>query len=131
MGSDAEPVLQKAIRATALKNAPGTAPSDAFISFRAISDSLFLEVASDSSLVFDSSFSSPRQVISLVRAKEIAQALLAEAIFKSNSVQQEEANHVVVEPRASPVANVQSAGVPEPSQIDSTLLAQWKVCQQK
>jgi hypothetical protein len=66
-----------------------------------------------------------------VRAKEIAQALLAEAIFKSNSVQQEEANHVVVEPRASPVASVQSAGVPEPSQIDSTLLAQWKVCQQK
>jgi hypothetical protein len=131
MGSNAEPVLQKAICATALKNTPGTAPSDAFVSFRVVSDSLFLEVASDSSLVFDSSFSFRRQVISLVRAKEIAQALLAEAIFKSNSVQQEEANPVVVEPRASSIASVQSAGVLEPSQIDSTLLAQWKVCQQK
>jgi hypothetical protein len=30
LGSDAEPVLQKAIRATAMKNAPGTTPSEAF-----------------------------------------------------------------------------------------------------
>jgi hypothetical protein len=72
MGSDAEPVLQKAIRATALKNAPGMTPSEAFVSFPAFSDAHFLGVASDSSLVFDSSFGSPKQVISLVHAKEVA-----------------------------------------------------------
>jgi hypothetical protein len=52
--SDAEHVLQKEIRATALKNSPGAAPSDAFVSFLAFLDSHFLEVASDSALVFDS-----------------------------------------------------------------------------
>jgi hypothetical protein len=89
LGSDAKPVLQKAIRATTMKNAPGTTPSEAFVSFPAFSDAHFLEVSSDSSLVFDSSFGSPRQVLSLVRAKEIAQALLVEAIVKAGAPQQE------------------------------------------
>jgi hypothetical protein len=62
MGLDAELVLQKAIRATALKNAPGTTPSDAFVSFPSFSYAHFLEVASDSSLIFESSFGSPKQV---------------------------------------------------------------------
>jgi hypothetical protein len=88
MGSDAKPVLQKAIRATALKNAPGMTPSEAFVSFLAFSDAHFLGVGSDSSLVFDSSFGSPKQVISLVRAKEISHALLAEAIVKASAAQQ-------------------------------------------
>jgi hypothetical protein len=88
MGADAEPVLHKAIRATTLKNAPGMIRSEAFVSFPAFSDEHFLGVASDSSLVFDSSFGSPQQVISLVRAKEVAQALLAEAIVKASAAQQ-------------------------------------------
>jgi hypothetical protein len=90
LGSDAEPVLQKAIRATAMKNAPGMTPSEAFVSFPAFSYAHLLGVASDSSLVFDSSFGSPRQVLSLVRAKEIAQALLAEALVKASAPPNEE-----------------------------------------
>jgi hypothetical protein len=128
LGSDAEPVLQKAICATAMKNAPGTTPSEAFVSFPAFFDVHFLEVASDSSLVFDYAFGSPRQVLSLVRAKEIAQALLAEAIVKAGVPQQ-----VVGDPEeeASPVslATVQPAGVSEQSLPDTTPLAQWAVCQ--
>jgi hypothetical protein len=130
MGSDAEPVLQKAIYATAMKNAPGTTPSNAFISFPAFLDAHFLEVASDSSLVFNSSFGSLKQVLSLVRAKDIAQALLAEAIVKSSSAQQEEATPGVEVPKAMPIVIVQCASVSEPNQSDSRPLAQWEVCQQ-
>jgi hypothetical protein len=35
--------------------------------------------------VFDSSFGSPKQTLSLIRAKEVAQALLAEAICKARA----------------------------------------------
>jgi hypothetical protein len=128
-GSDAEPVLQKAIRATAMKNASGMTPSEAFVSFPAFSDAHFLEVASDSSLVFDSAFGSPRQVISLVRAKEIAQALLAEAIAKANVPQQVAA--VPVETPVTPSVPVQPADTTEHNIPDSIPLAQWAVCQQK
>jgi hypothetical protein len=128
-GSDAEPVLQKAIRATAMKNASGMTPSEAFVSFPAFSDAHFLEVASDSSLVFDSAFGSPWQVLSLVRAKEIAQALLAEAIAKANVPHQVPV--VPVETPGSPSVPVQSADSPEHNFHDSIPLAQWAVCQQK
>jgi hypothetical protein len=83
MGSDAEPVLQKAMHVVTLKNASGMSPSKEFVTFPALSDDHFLGVASDSSLVFDSAFGSPKQILSLVHAKEVSQALLAEAIRKS------------------------------------------------
>jgi hypothetical protein len=122
LGSDAEPVLQKAIRATAVKNASGMTPSEAFVSFPAFSDAHFLEVVSDSSLVFDSAFGSPRQVISLVRAKEIAQALLAEAIVKTSVPQQVAADPVEV-PVPVPSVSVQPTDASEHNLPDSTLLA--------
>jgi hypothetical protein len=131
MGSDAEPVLQKAIRATALKNAPGMTPSEAFVSFPAFSDEHFLGVASDSSLVFYSSFGSPKQVISLVRAKKVAQALLAEAIVKASAAQQAQTAPDVPSSSAVPSSTVQCDGEPIPSLSDSVPLAQWEVCQQK
>jgi hypothetical protein len=114
-----------------MKNAPGTTPSDAFVSFPSFSDAHFLGVASDSSLVFDSSFGSPKQVISLVHAKEIAQALLAEAIVKASAAQQVQVALEMPSPPAKTMATVQSDGVPEPSLNDSVPLAQWEVCQQK
>jgi hypothetical protein len=131
MGTDAEPVLQKAIRATALKNAPGMTPSEAFVSFPAFSDEHFLGVASDSSLVFDSSFGSPRQVISLVRAKEVAQALLAEAIVKASVAQQAQSAPDVSSAPAIPSATVQHDSELMPTLSDSVPQAQWEVCQQK
>jgi hypothetical protein len=113
-----------------MKNAPGMTPFDAFVSFPAFSDAHFLEVASDSSLVFDSTFGSLKQVLSLVHAKDIAQALLAEAIVKSSSAQQEEATLGVEVPIATPAVIMQCASVLEPTQSDSRPLAQWEVCQQ-
>jgi hypothetical protein len=46
-------------------------------------DDHFLGVASDSSLVFYSKFGFSKQIMLLVHAKEVARALLAEAICKS------------------------------------------------
>jgi hypothetical protein len=97
-------------------------PSKAFVSFPAFSDAHFLEVASDSSLVFDSAFGSPRQVISLVRAKEIAQALLAEAIVKTSVPQQVAADPVEV-PVLVPSVSVQPTDASEHNLPDSTPLA--------
>jgi hypothetical protein len=85
------------MRAVAMKNATGTPPSKEFVTFPVLSDDHFLGVAADSSLVFDPAFGSPRQILSLVRAKEIAQALLAEAICKAKLSSAE-----VVSPSPSP-----------------------------
>jgi hypothetical protein len=97
-------------------------PSEAFVSFPAFSDAHFLEVASDSSLVFDSTFGSPRQVISLVRAKETAQALLAEAIVKASAPQQVAADPVEASVPV-PSVSVQPSDASEHNLPDSTPLA--------
>lgn len=54
------------------------------------SDSHFLEVASDSGIVFDSSAGNPTTVLSIIRANEVAQASLAKAreIAMSSSLSQ-------------------------------------------
>jgi hypothetical protein len=83
-GSDAETILQKAVCSVANRNAPGMHPSQATLSLPSLSDSHFLGVAAGSLIVLDSSFGSSRNMISLIRAKEVAQALLAEAIAKTN-----------------------------------------------
>jgi hypothetical protein len=104
------------MRDVALKNASGMSPSKGFVTFSLLSDAHFLGVASDSSLVFDSSFGSLKQILLLVRAKEIAQALLPEAIRKSKIPSREvvEAHKV-----SEQVANaVQCASAPEPPTSD-------------
>jgi hypothetical protein len=104
------------MHAVALKNALGMSPSKDFVTFSLLSDAHFLGVAFDSSLVFDSLFGSPKQILSLVRAKEIAQALLAESIRKSKVPSREvvEAHKV-----SEQVANdVQCASTPEPPTSD-------------
>jgi hypothetical protein len=86
-GDDAEPALQKAMRAVAAENNPGMSPCKAFVAFSEFDDAHFLGVATDSAVVFDSSFGSPREIVSLIRLKEIAQACLAEAIVKAKAKQ--------------------------------------------
>ena len=88
-GQDAEPILQKAVCRTAEKK--GThSPNSAFAMFPKLSDEHFLAVASSCNLVLDPSVSSPSQLLSLVRAKELAQAALAEAAANvtANATQQ-------------------------------------------
>jgi L-rhamnose isomerase len=62
-------------------------PCKAFVAFPEFDDAHFLGVAADSAVVFDSSFGSPREILSLIRAKEIAQVCLAEAIVKTKAEQ--------------------------------------------
>jgi hypothetical protein len=74
-------------------------------------DDHFLGVASYSSLVFYSAFGSPKQMLSLVRAKEIAQALLAEAIYKAKLSSREVAS---LQSNSAPgLSDVQRTSVPD------------------
>lgn len=71
-------MLQKAVRVTAEKNDLGKSvpPSSDFLVLDAMPDDLLLQVASDVGLALDSHYGSPSELLSLIRAKELAQAKL-------------------------------------------------------
>jgi hypothetical protein len=82
-GSEGQLILQKAIKCTAAKagmSPPSTPPNAQFIAFSSTPDLVFLGIVEDCGIMLRDSGSSPADLISLVRAKEIAQAKLAEAI---------------------------------------------------
>ena len=83
----AETVLEKAIKKVAKRNAPGMSQPnlDGFLAFPAVSDEHFIGVAADSAIVFDSSLGTPLEILGLVRAKELAQATIAEAISRAEA----------------------------------------------
>jgi hypothetical protein len=73
-------MLQKAVRVQASKDSPGMpAPSADFVLLSSIPDDHLLEVAADSGLALCSGVGIAGDLISLVKAKEIAQASLAQA----------------------------------------------------
>jgi hypothetical protein len=72
------PVLERAMRATAAKD-PGNKPLSSFAVLQDTSSDLLLSVAKDSCVVFPSAAGSSLEVLSLIRAKELAQAELAQA----------------------------------------------------
>jgi hypothetical protein len=81
-GSKSESILQKVVRVTVEKNAPGmpTFPSHVSYEFVLLSsryDAHLLAVAADVGLAINPSVGSPEELLSLVRAKEVAQTLLA------------------------------------------------------
>jgi hypothetical protein len=89
-GSKSESILQKAVRVTAEKNAPGMSSlpslvSSDFVLLSARSDAHLIAVAADVGLAINPSVGSPEELLSLVRAKEVAQALLAAAVEKKRS----------------------------------------------
>jgi hypothetical protein len=86
-GDDVEPALQRAMREVAAKNNPGMSPCKAFVAFPEFDDAHFLGVVADTAVVFVSSFGSPREILSLIHAKEIPQACLTEAIVKAKAEQ--------------------------------------------
>jgi hypothetical protein len=100
------------MRAVAAKNNPGMSPSKAFVAFPEFDDAHFLGVAADSAVVFDSSFGSPREILSLIRAKEIAQACLAEAIVNAKAEQAR-----VLEARQQELASVAGSSGSSKEQI--------------
>jgi hypothetical protein len=75
-------VLERAMRVAADKD-PGTSqPISSFAVFQDSPSDLLLSVAKDSCVVFPSAAGSPLEVLSLIRAKELAQAELALARSK-------------------------------------------------
>jgi hypothetical protein len=89
-GSKSESILQKAVRVMAKKNAPGMSclpslVSSDFVLLSSRSDAHLIAVAVDVGLAINPSVGSPEELLSLVRAKEVAQALLAAAVEKKRS----------------------------------------------
>jgi hypothetical protein len=77
---DSESMLAKAVRLQQAKDNPGTSlPSSDFVLLASLPDDHLLDVASDSGLALVSGVGSSAELLSLVRAKEIAQAALAQA----------------------------------------------------
>jgi hypothetical protein len=79
-GKEAENMVQKAVRVQASKDSPGmSAPSADFVLLSSLPDERLLAVAADSGIALLSGVGSAGDLISLVRAKELAQASLAQA----------------------------------------------------
>jgi hypothetical protein len=86
-GTKSESILQKAVRVTAEKNAPGMSsfPSlvtSEFVLLSSRSDAHLLAMVADVGMTINPSMGSPDELLSLVHAKEVAQALLATAVSK-------------------------------------------------
>jgi hypothetical protein len=79
-GQDKETVLEKAMRFQETKDSPGTSlPNPAFVLLSSIPNDHLLELALDAGLALLPGVGSSSELLSLVRAKEIAQAALAQA----------------------------------------------------
>jgi hypothetical protein len=85
-GSENVPILQKAIKRAAAKagaNSPSPSPlKSKFEAFSSTLDLFFLGLAKDCGLSLGDSSTSPSTVLSVIRAREFAQAKLAEAAEK-------------------------------------------------
>jgi hypothetical protein len=84
-GSEAEPILQKAIKRAAAKSGMSSPPISQFLAFSSTPNMHFMGVVGDCGLSLGDGFSSPSPsaLLSVIRAKEVAQAKLAEAIEAS------------------------------------------------
>jgi hypothetical protein len=81
-GSEAEPILQKAIKRAAAKSGMSSPPISQFLAFSSTPDLYFMGVVGDCGLALGDGFStpSPSTLLSVICAKEVAQAKLAVAI---------------------------------------------------
>jgi hypothetical protein len=76
-GTKSESILQKVVRVTAEKNAPGMSSlpslvSSEFVLLSSRSDAHLLVVAADVGMAINPSVGSPEELLSLVHAKEVA-----------------------------------------------------------
>jgi hypothetical protein len=82
-GSEGQPMLQKAVKRAAAKAglSPASPPPNAqFLAFSSTPDLVFMGIAKDCGILLGDADCDPADLISMIRAKESAQALLAEAI---------------------------------------------------
>ena len=102
-GDGAEPILKRAVRGAAAKNCPGTSPLSEFVVLSLVSNSHLLSVISDSGLSL-AGLGSPSELLTVLRAKELAQTTLAMAAAASASsarVAEEEAPSAHAHPPSS------------------------------
>jgi hypothetical protein len=118
-GKDAENMLQKAVRVQASKDSPGMpAPSADFVLLSSIPDDHLLEVAVDSGLALCSGVGTAGDLISLVKAKELAQASLAQAHALAAKRAEEETARAAAAARDSQGPASVAAG--EPAHLSSS-----------
>jgi hypothetical protein len=83
-GAESEPILQKAVkRAAAKSGTPIPSPLAPFLSLSASPDMHFLGVADDCGIVLGNHSSSASEMMTLIRAKEVCQAKIAEALERA------------------------------------------------
>jgi hypothetical protein len=113
-GSEAEPILQKAIKRVAAKSGMSPPPKSQFLAFSSMPDLHFMGVVGDCGLVLGDGFSSPSPstLLSVIRAKEIAQAKLAEAIETAAQQVGQQASETDAAPLPEEPTSVVGASVP-------------------
>jgi hypothetical protein len=83
-GLEVEPILQKAVkRAAAKSGTPTPSPFAPFLTLSTSSDLHFLGVADDYGIVLGSHSSSASKMLSIIRAKEVCQAMIAEVLERA------------------------------------------------
>jgi hypothetical protein len=118
--SSATPILEKAIQ-RAKDKTPGTSKSiENFAILQDIPDASLLAVARDSCVVFPSAAGNPAPLLSMLRARELAQAELVlardraaeEALKKKEAEKQDDQGQEAQQPSSTPSPPVGSGGEP-------------------
>jgi hypothetical protein len=115
-GKDAENMLQKAVRVQASKDPGMPAPSANFVLLSSLPDDRLLAVASDSGIALLPGVGSAGDLISLVKAKELAQAALAQAQALAIKRAEEESIHAA-EAVSTATASTSEVDVPVPPPV--------------
>jgi hypothetical protein len=115
-GKDAENMLQKAVCVQASKDPGMPAPSADFVLLSSLPDDRLLEVASDSGIALLPGVGSAGELISLVKAKELAQAALAQAQALASKRAEEESIRAA-EAVADATASTSAVDVPVPPPV--------------
>jgi hypothetical protein len=132
-GSEAIPILQRAVNRAAVKagTSPSTSnsPDPAYIALSAFPDLHFMGLAGDCGIVLGNSSMSAVAALSVVRSREVAQAKLVEAIDcaasreaarateASQQVVQEESTSVGTSPPVQPQAECLAGEIGDPETI--------------
>jgi hypothetical protein len=116
-GKDAENMLQKAVRVQASKDPGMPAPSAEFVLLSSLPDDRLLAVASDLGIALLPGVGSAGDLISLVKAKELAQATLAQAQALASKRAEEEVIIRATEAAPNATASTSAVDVPVPSPV--------------
>jgi hypothetical protein len=121
-GSESEPILQKAVkRAAAKSGTPTPSPLPPFLSLSASPDLHFLGVADDCGIVLGTHSSSASEMLSLIRAKEVCQAKIAEAIERAAVKKAQQERELLQEDSGAP--STSAVGAPAVSTLDEGHIA--------